>query len=72
MGPGYTQTDFYEHLTGVLLGTAVGDALGLYMEGLSAKSIATWFPTGINRYYLVGNTGFVSDDTEQSALIAQA
>ncbi len=72
MDPGDLETHLYDHLAGVLLGTAVGDALGLYMEGLSAKSIAAWFPSGISRYYLLGNTGFVSDDTEQSALLAQA
>jgi ADP-ribosyl-[dinitrogen reductase] hydrolase len=62
----------YDHLSGVLLGTAVGDALGLFMEGLSARTIASWFASDINRYYLLGNTGFVSDDTEQSALVAQS
>src|SRR4051794_27585830 len=58
-------------LEGVLLGTAVGDALGLPLEGLSAKAIARRFAP-VNRYRLVGRTGFVSDDTEQSALVAQA
>ena len=62
----------YDHLAGVLLGTALGDALGLFMEGLSAETIASWFASGIDRYYLLGNIGFLSDDTEQSALIAQA
>ncbi len=62
----------YDHLSGVLLGTAVGDALGLFMEGLSSKTIASWFPSGIDRYYLLGNIGFTSDDTEQSALVAQS
>lgn len=42
------------------------------MEGLSGKTIAAWFPQEINRYYLLANIGFTSDDTEQSALIAQA
>ena len=62
----------YNHLTAVLLGTAIGDALGLYMEGLSGKTISNWFTNDIDRYYLIGNIGFVSDDTEQSALVAQA
>ncbi|MBC8000577.1 MAG: ADP-ribosylglycohydrolase family protein [Leptolyngbya sp.] len=56
----------------MLLGTSVGDALGLYMEGLSSKTIHKWFASGIDRYYLLGEIGFVSDDTEQSALIAQS
>lgn len=64
--------NLYDRLSGTLLGTAVGDALGLYMEGLSANSIGSQFSSGIDRYYLLGNVGFVSDDTEQSALIAQA
>ncbi len=55
----------------VLLGTAVGDALGLPLEGLSAKAISRRF-TPVDRYQLLGRTGFVSDDTEQSALVAQA
>jgi ADP-ribosyl-[dinitrogen reductase] hydrolase len=54
---------------GALLGTALGDALGLAMEGLSAKVIARRFPH-INRFYLFANIGWVSDDTEQSALVA--
>jgi len=65
-------SQIYSHLAGVLLGTATGDALGLYMEGLSAKTISNWFPAAIDRYYLVGNIGFVSDDTEQAALLAQS
>ena len=60
-----------ERLSGVLLGTAVGDALGLACEGMSAKAIARRFGV-VNRYRILGRTGFVSDDTEQSALIAQS
>jgi ADP-ribosylglycohydrolase len=60
-----------DRLEGVLLGTAVGDALGLPLEGLSARAIARRF-TPADRYQLLGRTGFVSDDTEQSALVAQA
>lgn len=33
------------------------------MEGLSGKTISASFATGIDRYYLHGNIGFVSDDT---------
>ena len=60
-----------ERLTGVLLGTALGDALGLVCEGMSAKRIARRFGR-LDRYHLLGRTGYVSDDTEQSALVAQA
>lgn len=63
--------DHRERLTGVLLGTAVGDALGLACEGMSPKRIARRFGR-IDRYHLLGRTGYVSDDTEQSALVAQS
>ncbi len=58
-------------LAGVLLGTALGDALGLPAEGLSAKAVARRFGR-LDRFRLLGRTGFVSDDTEQSALLAQS
>jgi len=63
--------DLRDRLAGTLLGTALGDALGLPMEMLSAKVIARRFPR-LDRFYLLGRAGFVSDDTEQSALVAQS
>ena len=56
---------------GTLLGCALGDALGLAAEGLSAAAIARRFGR-VERFHLLGNIGFVSDDTEQSALVAQS
>jgi ADP-ribosyl-[dinitrogen reductase] hydrolase len=61
-----------DYLAGALLGTAIGDALGLFTEGMSGRTIEALFKSGITRYHLIGDIGFVSDDTEQSALIAQA
>jgi ADP-ribosylglycohydrolase len=61
----------YDRLAGTLLGTAVGDALGLPAEGMTAARIARRFGP-VERYRLLGQTGFVSDDTEQSALVAQS
>src|SRR5947209_1628171 len=58
-------------LAGTLLGTALGDALGLPVEGMSARAIARRFGR-IERFHLLGRTGFVSDDTEQAALVAQS
>lgn len=58
-------------ITGTLLGTALGDALGLPCEGMSARSIARRFGT-VDSFRLLGNKGFVSDDTEQAALLAQS
>jgi ADP-ribosylglycohydrolase len=56
----------------VLLGTALGDALGLPLEGLDPDTIARRFPSAATRFHLFGRTGFVSDDTEQTALVAEA
>lgn len=60
-----------ERLRGVLLGTAVGDALGLPAEGMRPEAVRRRWGK-LDRYRLLGRTGFVSDDTEQSALAAQA
>jgi ADP-ribosylglycohydrolase len=60
-----------ERLEATLLGTAIGDALGLVTEGLSARVIARRFGR-VTHYHFLGHTGFVSDDTEQSALVAQS
>ncbi|SIN71607.1 ADP-ribosylglycohydrolase [Singulisphaera sp. GP187] len=60
-----------DRLAGTLLGTALGDALGLPAEGMSARAIARRFGR-MDRFHLLGRTGFVSDDTEQSALVAQS
>ncbi len=59
-----------ERVEGALLGCALGDALGLPCEGLAPATQARRF--SLERFELVGRTGFVSDDTEQSALVAEA
>src|SRR3954471_7961011 len=58
-------------LAGVLIGTAVGDALGLPMEGLTARRQQRLFPLPL-RHRLVGRFGMISDDTEHSLMLAQA
>ncbi|MDG3003536.1 ADP-ribosylglycohydrolase family protein [Paludisphaera mucosa] len=63
--------DRRDRLAATLLGTALGDALGLPCEGLSPRTIARRFGP-IDRFRLLGRTGYVSDDTEQSALVAQS
>jgi ADP-ribosyl-[dinitrogen reductase] hydrolase len=60
-----------EALAGVLIGTAVGDALGLPMEGLSARRQQKLFPPPL-RHRLIGPFGMVSDDTEHTLIVAQA
>ncbi|MFZ5442272.1 MAG: ADP-ribosylglycohydrolase family protein [Myxococcota bacterium] len=59
-----------DRLDGALLGCALGDALGLPAEGQKPARVARLEP--LVRYRLFGRTGFVSDDTEQTALLAQA
>ncbi|MGK7876316.1 MAG: ADP-ribosylglycohydrolase family protein [Xenococcaceae cyanobacterium] len=56
-----------ESVIGCLLGTAVGDALGLPYEGLSKGRIPQ-----INRHCLLFGKGMVSDDTEHSCMVAQS
>lgn len=56
---------------GVLLGTAVGDALGLPAENLSPESIQRRWK-GEWRMRLVFGCGMISDDTEHTLMVAQA
>ena len=56
---------------GCILGTAVGDALGLACEGLSKRRQARWFPT-LDGYHLLFGKGLCSDDTEHTCMLAQS
>ena len=56
---------------GALLGTALGDAVGLPAEGLSAQRIKRRWPDGWKHRLLPGR-GMVSDDTEHTVMVAQA
>ena len=57
--------------SGVLLGTAVGDALGLPAEGMSRQRIQRrWRGEWRHRFFF--GRGMVSDDTEHSLFVAQA
>ena len=58
-------------IVGCLLGTAVGDALGLPYEGLTRRRAQRIFGTP-DRHRLVLRYGMVSDDTEQTCFVAQA
>lgn len=60
-----------DRLAGTLVGTALGDALGLVAEGMSAATIERRFKR-LDDFRFFGQTGFVSDDTEQSVLVAHA
>lgn len=56
---------------GCILGTAVGDALGLACEGLSRDRQKRWFPS-LDGYHLLFGKGLCSDDTEHTCMIAQS
>lgn len=60
-----------DRFTGLLLGTAVGDSLGLPREGLSARRASQLYP-GVLRQRLVAGRGMLSDDTEHACMTAQA
>jgi ADP-ribosylglycohydrolase len=53
--------------TGLLLGTAVGDSLGLPREGLGRRRAARLYPGPLRQRF-----GMLSDDTEHACMTAQA
>ncbi|QTA80859.1 ADP-ribosylglycohydrolase family protein [Desulfonema limicola] len=61
---------FRDKFRGIILGTAVGDALGLPAEGLSRKRVEKFFK-GRWHHRLIFNKGMVSDDTEHTVFTAQ-
>lgn len=60
-----------ERLSGLLLGGAVGDALGLPGEGISLKRQRNLWPGELRHRFLFGR-GMISDDTEHAFMTAQA
>jgi ADP-ribosylglycohydrolase len=58
-------------VVGSLLGTAVGDSLGLPYEGLSRRRQRRLYPQIIGQRLIFGK-GLVSDDTEHACMTAQA
>lgn len=63
--------DLRERFAGVLLGTAVGDALGLPAENLSSDQIRRRWK-GPWKMRLIFGRGMISDDTEHTLMVAQA
>ncbi len=63
--------DLREKLAGLLLGTAVGDALGLPSEGLSPEKIRRRWHGPWQMRFVLGR-GMISDDTEHTLIVAQA
>lgn len=60
-----------DRITGLVLGAAVGDALGLPAEGMSSKRIAHRWPGELRHRFFFGH-GMVSDDTEHLFFTAQS
>lgn len=58
-------------LRGLLIGTAVGDALGLPAEGLSRRRARRFYNSGW-RHRLAFGHGMISDDTEHTIFVAQS
>lgn len=66
------EPDLADRIAGTLLGTAVGDSLGLPYEGLSRRRIALLLGDQPLSHGLVLGRGMCSDDTEHACLAAQA
>jgi len=66
-----TQLTIRERILGLLLGGAVGDAIGLPAEGMTAERIARRWPGELKHRFVLGR-GMMSDDTEHAAMTAQA
>jgi len=59
------------HIIGSVLGTAIGDAIGLPYEGLSRRRGTRLFgPVDGHRFFF--GRGMVSDDTEHASMVAQS
>lgn len=67
-----TAGDWGDKLAGVILGTAVGDALGLPREGLSRKRATKLFGDPPLLHAFLFGRGMVSDDTEHTCMTGQA
>ena len=59
------------HIVGSILGTAIGDSIGLPYEGLSRRRAERLLgPPDRHRFFL--GRGMVSDDTEHTCMVAQS
>lgn len=66
------ERDRADQIAGVILGTAVGDALGLPREGLSRERARKLFGSPPLRHCFLFGRGMVSDDTEHTCMVGQA
>lgn len=56
---------------GCIIGTAIGDAMGLPVEGLSTRRQSLMYPEISEHHFFMGR-GMVSDDTEHTCMVAQS
>jgi ADP-ribosyl-[dinitrogen reductase] hydrolase len=61
-----------DRIAGVLIGAAVGDALGLPREGMSRRRAAKMFGSGELRHAFLFGHGMTSDDAEHACMTGQA
>lgn len=64
-------TMLQDRIAGILIGTAVGDAIGLPYEEISRRRAKRLLPGNLRHRLLFGR-GMVSDDTEHTFMVAQA
>ena len=64
--------DRYPHILGCLLGTALGDAVGLRREGLSRQRAVRMYGESSLAPNLMFGWGFCSDDTEHTLMVGRA
>lgn len=58
-------------IEGCILGTAIGDAIGLPFEGLTRQRINKWQSGSLRHRFFFGK-GMISDDTEHTCMVAQS
>jgi len=64
------ENELQQIIYGSMLGTALGDSVGLYYEGLSRQKIAKKNPN-FGQIDLIFGKGLFSDDTEHTIIVAQ-
>lgn len=64
--------DIDQHILGCLLGTAMGDSIGLPREGVSRRRAIKLFGERPLKQDLIAGRGLCSDDTEHTVMVAQA
>ncbi len=68
----FEETQIRDRIIGCLLGTAVGDALGLPREGLTRHRACRLFGSAPLSHRFVFGRGMISDDTEHATMVAQS